>query len=152
MKRAVDDELREKIRETFSASEDARFVRRLDVLSVVLDGKPVDKAAEMFGIHRSSIFKWLKKARANGVETLRDQSRAGRPGKLDDEMKTKLRAELKKSPKSLGYNRYRWDGPLLSHHLERVYKVKLSVRQCQRLFHELDFSPHQTAKGSASAR
>ena len=145
----IDKELREKIRETFSVSEDARFVRRLDVLSVVLDGNPVDKVAIMFSINRSSVFKWLKIAREKGIEALRDQRRPGRPSKLHDEVKVRLKAELGRSPKSLGYNRYMWDGPLLSHHLTRVYKVRLSVRQCQRLFHELDFSPHPTAKGSA---
>lgn len=33
-----------------------------------------------------------------------------------------------------------WDGKLLSHHIEKVYQVKLGVRQCQRLFNKLGFS------------
>jgi len=82
MKREIDDELREKIKDIFSVSQDARFVRRLDVLSVVLDGTPVDKASNLFGFHRSTIFSWLKTAREKGIEALMGKSRSGRPSKL----------------------------------------------------------------------
>ena len=33
-----------------------------------------------------------------------------------------------------------WDSPSLSACIEETYAVKLCVRQCQRLFHTLDFS------------
>ena len=42
------------------------------------------------------------------------------------------------APKKYGYNV--WDGPSLSAYIKKTYAVKLSVRQCQRLFHTLGFS------------
>ncbi len=42
-------------------------------------------------------------------------------------------------PRNFGYGQNLWDGKLLSHHIEKVYHVKLGVRQCQRLFNKLGF-------------
>jgi transposase len=66
-KKIIDKELREKIWKVFSASEDVRFVRRLDILSVVIDGQSVEKASELFKMNRSSIFGWFKKAREETI-------------------------------------------------------------------------------------
>jgi transposase len=147
----IDKELREKIREVFSASEGARFVRRLDILSVVLDGQSVEKVSELFRMNRSSIFSWFKKAREEGIDSLRDLKKPGRASRISEEVKSNLVDELKKPPRSLGYNKQRWDGPLLSHHLKKVYQIDLGVRQCQRLFHKLGFSPYPSKKSSLQA-
>jgi len=141
-------ELKEKIKATFSASEDARFVRRLDVLAIVLDGRPVDDTAKMFGFHRSTVYGWLRKIKTDNIDSLKDQYRPGRKSSLNDSEKEKLVGELKQTPHVLGYNKQRWDGPLLSHHLGKNYQVNLSVRQCQRLFHEMGFSPYSSPTNS----
>ena len=41
-------------------------------------------------------------------------------------------------PKAYGYNV--WDGPALSDYIKKTFGVRLCVRQCQRLFHNLGFS------------
>lgn len=51
------------------------------------------------------------------------------------EVRTVLEAD---DPKK--YSQNVWDGPSLSAYIEDTYKIKLSVRQCQRLFHTLGFS------------
>ena len=48
--------------------------------------------------------------------------------------------EIRQPPRELGYDQNLWDGVLLSHHLKEHYAASLSVRQCQRLFHKLEFT------------
>ncbi len=54
-------------------------------------------------------------------------------------MISSINSDLRNDPRNLGYSQNLWDGKLLSYHLENVYKVKLGVRQCQRLFNKLGF-------------
>jgi len=55
------------------------------------------------------------------------------------EIMEQLGKDLRQPPRVFGYPQNFWDGILLSHHLASVYDVKLGARQCQRLFHKLDF-------------
>ena len=50
-----------------------------------------------------------------------------------------LQADLRKTPRDFGLPATLWDGPVLSEHLRRRYAVDLGVRQCQRLFRQMEF-------------
>lgn len=75
-----------------------------------------------------------------GLKGLWDKEHPGRPTKLSESEREKLQNEIQRSPRELGYDQNLWDGPLLSHHLKEHYRVNLSVRQCQRIFHRLGFT------------
>ena len=63
----------------------------------------------------------------------------GRPPRLKKEQKAEIRTILEEdNPRKYGQNV--WDGPSLSSFIERIYAIKLCVRQCQRLLHSLGFS------------
>jgi len=47
--------------------------------------------------------------------------------------------ELRQNPREFGYAQNLSDGKLLAHHLAQAHRVTLGVRQCQRLFRQLDF-------------
>jgi hypothetical protein len=51
----------------------------------------------------------------------------------------KLQSDLRKTPRDFDLAATLWDGPVLSVHLRRPYRVDLGVRQCQRLFRDLGF-------------
>ncbi len=70
---------------------------------------------------------------------------------INDADRLKLKSDLEKSPKDLGYDQARWDGKLLSHHLKVQYSVELRVRQCQNLFKQLGFSLQRPRKMPAGA-
>ena len=73
-----------------------------------------------------------------GFEALRPKKQPGRPHKLTKEQKEEIKDAILSEPSIHGYNV--WDGPSLSDFIFRKYEVKLGVRQCQRLFHQLGFS------------
>ena len=51
----------------------------------------------------------------------------------------RVERDLRRSPREFGFAHTMWDGPLLAEHLHRRYHLKLGVRQCQRLFRQMDF-------------
>lgn len=143
--------------ETFAAAvEDeiddtpqGRYYHRLHVVLLVLRGYSCYEAARVYGDSPRSVQYWMHRLTSRGLAGLKEGDRPGRPSRLSQSEKDRLREELKASPRALGYDQNLWDGKLLSHHLEVRYGVELGVRQCQRLFHELGFTlqrPRQQAQ------
>ncbi len=86
-----------------------------------------------FGFLDRKIFEGLS------IEALCVKKQSGRAPRLSKENKEAINAVLEEdAPKKYGYNV--WDGPSLSDYIAREYGVSLSVRQCQRMFHEPGFS------------
>jgi transposase len=134
------ERVKEQIHTYFSVNEDARFVRRLDVLSLICDGHLVGYVADLFKIDKTTVQRWIHRLNQSGFDGLRDQSGRGRKPRLSDHAQIRLTSDLKKSPKESGYDQARWDGKLLSYHLSTQYGVTLKVRRCQNLFKQLGFS------------
>ena len=137
-------ELKQQIEKIFSKSKEASFIRKLDILNLVLDGIPVQKVAELYNIHRSSIYGWINKAKKLGLESLKNEPREGRVSRIMESELKQIKKDLQKAPSFFGYENSIWDGKLLSYHLKQRYNIGLGVRQCQRVFHKLDFSPKET--------
>jgi transposase len=140
------DQVRNKINNFFSANEDARFVRRLDVIALICDDHPIHYAASLFGINPTTVQRWIHRINASGFEGLNDKPGRGRRSQLSDTDRWKLKNEMEQSPATLGYRQSRWDGKLLSHHLKVGYGIQLKVRQCQYLFKHLGFSLQRPRK------
>ena len=134
------------IQNYFAVNEDARFVRRLDVIALICDGHALSYVAGLFGINSTTVQRWIHRLNELGFQGLRDKPGRGRRSQLNDDDRLRLKSNLEKSPKDLGYDQARWDGKLLSHHLKVQYGVQLKVRQCQNLFKQLGFSLQRPRK------
>jgi transposase len=120
-------------------SEQSRYDHRLHGVLLVCAGKTCYEVADLLGHSPRTIQYWVERFERSGFAGLEDRERPGRPGVLDEKMCRRINKDLRQSPRQLGYGQNLWDGKLLSHHLEIRYGVRLGVRQCQRLFHELGF-------------
>ena len=110
-----------------------------EMINLVLSGLTPSYLSTYCGDSKRTITLWVKIADEQGFEALKTRKPTGRPSKLTKEQKAEIRAILEEdNPKKYGHNV--WDGPSLSAYVEKTYAVKLSVRQCQRLFHSLGFS------------
>jgi transposase len=138
--------IRIEIQEHFSANEDARFVRRLDVIALICNGHALNYVAELFSINATTIQRWIHRLNEKGFQGLKDNPGRGRRPQLNDADRLQLKKDLIKSPKAFGYNQVRWDGKLLSYHLRLKYNVHLKVRQCQYLFKQLGFTLQRPRK------
>ncbi|MHA1370929.1 MAG: IS630 family transposase [Promethearchaeota archaeon] len=131
MRLAVQDEI--------LRSEDSRYDHRLHGILLVCSGLSCTEVAELFGHSRRTIQYWVQRFEHNGFAGLQEAERPGRPSSLDEQSWLALGKDLRRSPMEMGYSQNLWDGKLLSHHLASTYGVKIGVRQCQRIFHQLGF-------------
>ena len=138
-------ELGKTVKEAFVKSSDARFVRRLDILTLVFAGNEIQNVAKIYRISRSTISNWIARLRKEGIKGLKDKPGKGMKQVLSNSQKQALKKDLEKSPLDFEYKQSRWDGKLLVHHLKMNYGIEFKVRKCQYLFHELGFSPEKTS-------
>jgi len=140
------ERIKAEIQSHFSVNEDARFVRRLDIILLLCNKQSVSNIVDLFGINATTIQRWVGRLNEFGFEGLRDKPGRGRRSLLSEADQTKLKKDIEKSPKDFGYDQARWDGKLLSHHIKKDYNVEIKVRQCQNLFKQLGFSLQRPRK------
>ena len=118
---------------------DAKYRHKVEMVNLVLSGLTPSYLSSYCRDSKRTITLWVKIADEQGFEELKAKKPTGRLPKLTKEQKAEIRAILEEDdPKKYGQNV--WDGPSLSAYIKKTYAVKLSVRQCQRLFHSLGFS------------
>lgn len=127
------------IQDEIMRSERSRYDHRLHGLLLVSSGFSCYQVAAMFGHSPRTVQSWVHHFERSGFAGLEEQPRPGRPSQIDDATREAIGRDLRRSPREFEYGQNLWDGKLLSHHLACVYGVRIAVRQCQRLFHQLEF-------------
>ncbi len=112
---------------------------KIAALLLTLEGQRPGWIAEVLGIHRMNLNRWLRAVNKSGLEAIREKPKPGRPTKLTKELAKKLEAQLEKSPEDFGIPRGRWDGPTLAVHLKKQFGMKIKVRQAQNWLHQLGY-------------
>lgn len=113
---------------------------RIAGLLLLLSGWKSSRVADLFGLSRWAVVKWIQKANDVGIDALYDRPRSGRPSQFTDEILQQLDEVLSKSPKDVGMHRLRWDGVVLVEHLKKAYHLQIHVRHAQRLIQRLGYS------------
>jgi transposase len=113
---------------------------RIAGLLLILSGWKSTQVAELFGLTRWAVVKWIRNANSEGVEMVTDRARSGRPSLFDEDMLNKLDEVLSKSPQNFGISRAKWDGVVFVEYLKKAYHVEIHVRHAQRLMKKLGYS------------
>jgi transposase len=82
---------------------------------------------------------WVRSFEKTGLAALTEGEREGRPKKLTELQYNEINRVLRQTPEAAGLHGAIWDGKTLSAFIYRNFKIKLSVRQCQRIFRQLNF-------------
>jgi len=127
------------IQQEIVRSEESRYDHRLHGLLLVASGQSCREVAQLFGEDGTTVQRWVKRFEDGGLDALREGERSGRPRTLDASQWRKLQNDLRKTPREFDLAATLWDGSVLSEHLRRRYRVRLGVRQCQRLFRQMGF-------------
>lgn len=130
----------EAISDEIKKSPEGRYFHRLHVAMLLAKGLGCSKVAQLFDESLRTVQAWAKALNEVGISALQDKSRPGKPPRLTDEQKESVKKDIGQGPQAFGYDQGFWDGPLLSHHIETHYGVKLGVRQCQRFFHKIGYT------------
>lgn len=127
------------IRQEIERSEESRYDHRLHGLLLVATGRSCTEVSQLFGENATTVQRWVQRFERDGFSGLREGQRPGRPRVLDERRWRRIEADLRKMPRDFGFEASLWDGPILSEHLRHSYRIKLGVRQCQRLFRQMGF-------------
>ena len=125
---------------------------KIAALLLVLEGQRPGWIAEVLGLTRMSLNRWIHGVNASGVEALRPKPKPGRPSRLTPSLRAALQRDLEKSPQELGLNRAQWDGPTLVTHLKRRFGLRLKVRQAQQWLHQLGYRLKRASYSYLQAR
>jgi transposase len=86
-----------------------------------------------------SVEYWVHRYEREGLAGLIEGERTGRPGRLNQQQIQQIGRILRAPPSDAGMRVNLWDGKTLSAWIEKAHGISLGVRQCQRLFRQLDF-------------
>ena len=128
------------IQKALSSGEDAKYIHRLDLVLLAVNGMSAKQISQLYGEPIKTIQTWTKKACEQGIQALRTSPKPGRTPRLTQAQMSSLEHDLQHSPLEFGYECNLWDGILLSKHILEKYDALLQVRQCQRILHKLGFT------------
>ncbi len=125
---------------------------KIAALLLLLEGQRPGWIAEVLGLTRMSLTRWIHGVNAAGLEALRSKPRPGRPPRLTPQVHQALAAHLEQSPQAFGLPRVQWDGPTLVVHLKRQFGIPLKVRQAQIWMHQLGYRLKRASHAYLQAR
>jgi len=125
---------------------------KIAALLLVFEGQRPGWIAQVLGLTRMSLNRWVHRVNAQGVAALKPSPKPGRPSHLTPGLCRALERDLQKSPQALGLNRAQWDGPTLVTYLKRRWGVTLKVRQAQYWMHQLGYRLKRASYSYLQAR
>lgn len=127
--------LQDEIRRSYQA----RYDHRLHAILLVAQGMSCRKVSELLGDSSRSVAYWVNRFESEGLAGLADADRPGRPRRLGQHQIDQIQTVLRSRPADWGLTANLWDGKLLSHFISQQFGIQIGVRQCQRLFRQLEF-------------
>ena len=119
-------------------SADNKFVHRVSMVNLILNGLSPKNLAPYCGDSERTLQSWVKNVDENGWDSLIAIKQEGRPRKLTNAQIEELKAAIKAGPEEAGY--VVWDGPSLSDYIKEKYGIDYGVRACQILMHKMGFA------------
>ena len=104
------EQVKKDLNNYFTTNEDARFVRRLDIIALICDEHPINYVSDLFNINPTTVQRWVHRLNESGFDDLKDKSGRGRRSQLSESDRHQLKTDIEKSPETFGYQQSRWDG------------------------------------------
>jgi transposase len=120
-------------------SDESRYDHRLHGVLLVAQGMTCPEVGRLLGDAPRSVQSWVRRFEERGLGGLVEGARSGRPKRLSGMQMEEVQAILRRSPSEVGLSGTLWDGKTLQAWLARRYRVRLGVRQCQRMFRQFGF-------------
>jgi len=137
------DTIKKQIYGYLNSSKEAKFIHRLHGLLLMIDNENnnCENVAGLFNNSSRTVSNWVHKINENdNIDILKDKKKPGRKTRLNTGQLNFIKESLIKHPSKFGLNANIWSGKVLSYFIKDQFDIELKVRQCQRLFHKLEFS------------
>jgi transposase len=115
------------------SKEDARIVRRAQMIRLSSQGKKASEICEMWGVTIATVLRTIQNFNAAGLDSLADKPRKGRPRKTTERYIILLKEAVQKSPRDFGYPFSSWTLERLREHLGRLTGTLLNPRYLSQL-------------------
>ena len=123
--------------------ETSETIRRLAVRRVQ-EGEAPSAVIKSYGLCRTTIYKWLKRARRGGEAALTARRHPGRKPALAPRQKLQVRSWINgKDPRQYGFDFGLWTRQIVAALIEQKCGVRLGVTAVGRLLAELDITPQK---------
>jgi len=121
-------------------TKDSDQARRLLAVALVMEGASRTAAARSGGMDRQTLRDWVIRYNEEGVAGLRDRSRPGRPGQLNDGQLDELARLVEAGPDVHVHRVVRWRCADLRTEIKLRFDVEVSERHVGRLLKRLKFT------------
>ena len=121
-------------------SGDSKMARRVLVLLDYSRGDKPSEIAAKHGIAVASLYQWLNKLLAEGLDSLKPKWKGGRPAKLTKTQKKALCERIEAGPQAAGYPTGCWSGLLIQDLVWNEFGVLYNAHYLCELLHTLGFS------------
>ena len=143
------------LRQLAARSKDARVVRRLLALALLLEGKSRTAAATQNGMQRQTLRDWVHRYNAEGVAGLTSRTAPGPTARLSDAQMAELKALVVAGPDPEKDKVVRWRCVDLRAQIEQRYSVTVHERTVGKLLRKLGLTrlqprPHHPKKDAAA--
>jgi transposase len=119
---------------------------RIRILAVrrVEAGEAASAVMRSYGLCRTTIYRWLRRAKRGGGERLRARKAPGRPRRLSAAQEARVGRWLNgKDPRQYGFDFGLWTRQIVGSLIEQRFGVKLSVTSVGRLLWRMGISPQK---------
>jgi transposase len=120
-----------------SLSHDVLETFRLAAVRLHRQGVKVTTIAASFGVTTEAVYIWLKKARTQGLQSLRATTSLGPEPRLIAEQFSALTKMLRKPATKLGYSTDLWSGPRIRHLVKHRFGVDYHPKHMSRFLRRL---------------
>jgi len=116
------------VRDIRKESPEARFHHKVECMGFLADGWTYAAAAKAFHHDPKTLKRWWRKAKKQGVRSLREAPRSGRPSQFPAQIRTEILATIKRAPLKIGLRGHKWTGPMLVSWIETRFGKQISLR------------------------
>lgn len=125
---------------------DFKAWRRATAVASYIEGKSVIDIAQVLGVARASVNRWLKWYNTLGLDGLRTEKPPGRPARLTQDQLIELSLLVEGGPQDAGFDGGVWTGPMIADLIRKRYGVSYHHHHIPRLLHKLGFSVQRPRK------
>lgn len=140
------------LRRIIRSSPDGRMVRRAQVIRLSARGKTPNEIADLLDRSWSGVRKIINRFNREGLSSLADKPRVGRPRKRTNRYVALLKEAVQVNPRELGYPFSCWTLERLRDHLARKTRIVLSPPHLSRLLSENEIVYRRPKHGMAHLR
>lgn len=120
--------------------------RRLRAWELRKAGWKLQEIADALGVTKGAVSQWLQRARAKGLEALRDRKRPGRQPYLSAEQQARLPGLLERGAEAFGFRGNVWTQPRVAEVIRQEFGVRYHPSQVGRILKRLDWSRQKPAR------